>query len=253
MKVKRRHRKLVEIVRENKSASVEELAGSLETSRETIRRDLTKLSRQGKIQKVHGGAVMPNIFAEGTFQQRMSENAGAKMRIATAAARLFQPGETLFINTGSTSLYFAEELANRSGLAIVTNSTEVAKTVSIGGKENDTFLLGGAYMAGNRQTLGPMVQEQIGQFTAHHTILAIGALTPGCGVMEFKHDEAEMARAMLERSRSLTILSDASKFIGLASFAVCDLARVDRLICDAPPPADILAELETGGCDVLVV
>ena len=253
MKVKRRHRKLVEIIREKESASVEELAGRLEASRETIRRDLTKLSRQGKIQKVHGGAVMPNVFAEGPFQQRMSENAGAKMRIATAAAELFHPGETLFINTGSTSLYFAEELASRSGLTIVTNSTEIAKTVSIGGKDNETFLLGGAYVAGNRQTLGPMVTNQVNDFSAHHTILAIGALTPGRGVMEFRHDEAELARAMLKRSRSLTILTDASKFTGLASFSVCDLGCIDRLVCDSMPPAEILAELEPNGCEIIVV
>ncbi len=253
MKVQRRHRKLVEIIREKESASVEELAGHLQASRETIRRDLTKLSRQGKIQKVHGGAVMPSVFAEGTFQQRMSENAAAKMHIAAAAAKLFVPNETLFINTGSTSLYFAEELAARSGLTIVTNSTEIAKAVSMGGKENQTFLLGGAYVAGNRQTLGSMVNEQIEQFSAHHTILAIGALTPGRGVMEFKHDEAELARAMLKRSRSLTILADGSKFTGLASFAVCDLGRVDRLVCDAMPPADIRAEVEQNGCEIIVV
>jgi len=252
MKVQRRHRKLVEIIRENESASVEELAGHLSASRETIRRDLTKLSKMGKIQKVHGGAVMPSIYSEGTFQQRMSLNAGAKMRIAAAAARLFHPGETLFVNTGSTALYFAEELGKNSGLTVVTNSTEVAKTVSVNGAQNETILLGGSYVSGNRQTLGPMVTAQVAAIRAHHTVLAIGALDSRTGVMEFNHNEAQLALAMIEQSKCVTILADSSKFSGLASFAVCGLQRIDRLVCDAPPPENIAAVLAKAGGEVII-
>ena len=85
-----------------------ELAGLFGISQETIRRDLTALANSGRIQKIHGGAIMPLVFGEGSFQQRMTNNAEAKTRIASRAADLFSADETLFIDTGSTTLYFAE-------------------------------------------------------------------------------------------------------------------------------------------------
>ncbi|MDH5356966.1 MAG: DeoR/GlpR family DNA-binding transcription regulator, partial [Gammaproteobacteria bacterium] len=127
MKTRNRQMKIVETIREEERATVDELAARFDISRETIRRDLTKLANSGKIQKVHGGAILPRVFGEGSFGQRMSENSEAKMRIASKAVELFGAGETLFIDTGSTTLYFAEKLIEVSGLTIITNSTEIAK------------------------------------------------------------------------------------------------------------------------------
>ncbi len=109
MKIKMRHKKIVEVVRQRDQASIEELAALLGISRETVRRDLTALDEAGKVQKVHGGATLPRLFGDGPFQLRMSQNAEAKLRIADAAASLFKSGETLFIVTGSTTLYSLRE------------------------------------------------------------------------------------------------------------------------------------------------
>jgi len=157
MNIKRRKEKIVEIIRKNERATVDELAGQLNISRETIRRDLAGLAKLGKIQKFHGGASLPNVFGEGPFQERMSENAEAKSRIARAAFSLFGPGETLFVDTGSTTLYLAEKLSEISDLTVVTNSSEIAKTVSASIVNNKVFLLGGEFSCDNRQTVGTMV------------------------------------------------------------------------------------------------
>ncbi len=248
MKIDERQERLVGIVRQKGKASVEELAALLGASRETIRRDLTALAERGLVQKYHGGAKAARIPGEGSFRQRMAENVAAKIRIAKAAAALFQPGETLLIDTGSTTLFFAEEIARVSGLTIVTNSTEIARTVARAGNGSRVFLLGGEFGFANSQTLGTMVTEQLRAFRAHHAVLTIGALDSRHGAMDFNIDEAQVARAMIEQSERLTVLADASKFGALASFEVCPLARVDRLVCDAPPPEDIRAPLaEAGG------
>ncbi len=252
MKVQRRHTHLLEIIRKSEKVSVEDLAASLNTSRETIRRDLTELAKSGKIQKIHGGATLPRTYGEGPFQQRMSENVEGKMRIARTAAGLFLSGETLFIDTGSTTLYFAEEIAKSSGLTVITNSTEIARTISLGNSNTRTYLLGGEYHPDNRQTVGAVVTEQIRSFRAHHAVLTIGALDGRTGAMNYSIEEAQVARAMIEQSKSLTILVDQSKFNALASFEVCPLARIDRLVCDAPPPYALTAKLKAAGTDVFV-
>ena len=252
MKIKQRQSKIVEIVREKERVTVEQLATILGISRETIRRDLTDLSNSDKIRKFHGGAALPRNFGESSFQQRMSENAEAKARVAQAAAKLFAPGETLFIDTGSTTLYFAERLSEVIGLTIVTNSTLIARAVAGSGAGNQIFLLGGEYSADNAQTVGTMVASQIRSFRAHHAVLTIGALDGRTGAMDYNIEEAQVARAMVEQSRSVTILMDGTKFNQLASFEVCSLENIDRLVCDIAPPEALGQALKEAGVAVVV-
>ncbi len=247
MNIRERQARLVEIVWKEGRASVETLAELLGASRETIRRDLTRLARQGKVQKVHGGAVKPVVPGEPEFQQRLSENAPAKMAIARRAAALFRPGEALFVDTGSTTLFFAGEIARLEGLTIITNSTEIARVVGGAGSGHQVFLLGGEYGAGNSQTTGTMVVEQIRAFRAHHAVLTVGAIDRRGGAMDYNIAEAQVARAMISRSEQVTILADHSKFSALASFQVCALSRIDRLVCDGPVPRDIHEALEAEG------
>ncbi len=252
MKIHTRQSKLVEIVRIRERASVGELAGLLGASRETIRRDLTQLAKAGRIQKIHGGATMPRILNEGPFQHRMIENVDAKMKIAKAAARLFKPGETLLIDTGSTTLFLAEEIARIAGLTVITNSTEIARTVAKANNGSRVFLLGGEYSIGNSQTIGTMVASQIRSFRAHHAVLTVSALDRRTGAMDFNIDESQVARGMIGQSEKLTVLADQSKFNALASFEVCPLEQIQYLVCDIRPPEDICAGLEAVGSDLIL-
>ncbi len=252
MKAKERQRKILEIVRQQDRATVEELSSLLGISYETVRRDLTDLAKTGKVQKIHGGATLPRMFGEGPFQQRMAENAEAKARIAQAAAPLFAKGDTIFIDTGSTTLYFAECLSEISGLTIITNSTAIARVTSIAESKNRIFLLGGEFSSNNHQTVGTMVAAQARSFQAHHAVLTIGALDSKAGAMVFSIEEAQVAIAMIEQSQSLTIIVDSSKFDKIASFKVCSLEEIDRLVCEKKPNGDLGKALATANVRITV-
>ncbi|HCP81237.1 MAG TPA: DeoR/GlpR transcriptional regulator [Octadecabacter sp.] len=253
MRVKTRQTKLIEIVRRREKVSVDDLAVKLGASRETIRRDLTQLSEIGKILKVHGGARIPRALGEGTFKQRQSENVDAKVDIAQLAASLFEPGQTLFVDTGSTTLFFIEAIAAASveGLTLITNSTENARTYAMAKGTGQTFLLGGEFGAKNSQTVGTMAAAQIRSFRAHHAVLTIGALDARSGAMDYDINQAQIAKAMVEQSEAVTILADSSKLGALASFEVCPLTSIDRLITEKAPPHDIHQDLETAGIEVI--
>ena len=135
-----RKTKIVNIIRKNKRATVNELAESMNISRETIRRDLTELARTGKVQKFHGGASIPTTLGEGSFRDRMGDNVTEKVQIAAEAVKLISPGETILIDTGSTSLYFAEKLVELSNLTVVTNSAEIAWIISLSPMQSRAFL-----------------------------------------------------------------------------------------------------------------
>lgn len=252
MKIQARQAKLTEIVRRRQKVSVDELANLLDTSRETIRRDLTQLSKAGKISKVHGGATIPRITGEGSFKQRLSENVEAKVKIAVAAAHLIKPGETLFVDTGSTTLLFAEELAKNEGLTVITNSTEIARTIATADNNSHVFLLGGEFKADNSQTVGTMAAAQIRSFRAHHAVLTIGALDCRSGAMDFNIEEAQIARAMIAQSEKTTVLADCSKIGKLASFEVCPLDAIDRFVVDTAPPPDVREAVERAGGTIVL-
>jgi DeoR family glycerol-3-phosphate regulon repressor len=250
MKAKSRQTQILAFIRDHDRATVEDLARKFQASRETIRRDLTELDKHGKVHKFHGGAALPRRFGESAFQQRMTENTVAKTRIAKTAAKLFSPSETLFIDTGSTTLIFAEHLAATTGLNIITNSTDIA--TALAPTHPGTTLLGGTFNPANNQTTGPDTIEQINGVHAHHAVLTVGALDAATGASDFDRQESHIARAMIARARAVTLLADASKFTALASFAICPLAGISRLVCDAPPPTALATALDRAGVKTLI-
>ncbi len=244
-----RRKRIVAMVRRQGRATVEELARALAASRETIRRDLSALAARGMVQKFHGGAAVP--VGEGPFRVRMTEQAEEKARIAQAAVRLVAPGETLFIDTGSTTIYFAEELARVDNLTVFTNSTEIAHIVARGGNGSQAFVLGGLYNPDNRQTVGAVVLEQIRSLHARHAFLTVGAVNATNGAMDFSLEETAIARAMLEQAETLVVLADSTKLGRSATFQVCGLERIHTLVTDGMPPAPLAAALAEAQVDVV--
>ncbi len=245
-----RQYKIVNLIRERNRVAVDELAKLLKISKETVRRDLAVLARAGKVQKFHGGASLPMIAGEGPFRDRMSENSAAKAAIAEEAVKLMASGETVLIDTGSTTHYFAEQLAELSGLTVVTNSAEIARIISQAQSQSKAFLLGGEFNADNRQTVGSMAIQQIRSFRAHHAVLTVTAVDLRTGIMDFSIEEAQVARAMIEQAESVTVLVDSSKFDRIASFEVCGLDRVTNLVCDRLPSEKIQKALKKAGVSV---
>ena len=252
MTPKQRQARILDIIRQQQRAGVDELAAALDVSRESIRRDLTGLARAGKVQKFHGGAVLPPVPGEGPFRQRMAENAAAKIAVAGAAVSLFRPGETLFVDTGSTTLYFAERLAAVPDLTVVTNSAAIARVLAEAANGTRVFLLGGEFSPDNQQTVGTLAVAQVRSFRAHHAVLTVGALDTRSGAMDYNIEEAQMARAMVEQAQRVTVLADSSKFDRIASFEVCPLARLARLVSERAPAGELLAGLRRAGTAITV-
>lgn len=210
---------------------VEDLARGFGSSRETIRRDLAELDRLGLLRRVHGGAtVTPREADEGPFHQRMRHAVAAKRAMARHVAEGLAPGDSLFLDTGSTTLILAEEIARRKGLIVITNSGEIAALCEKG-EGNRVLLIGGEYRGAGRETLGPLAVAQIGQLRAARAILTVAAVTSR-GVFDVDPQEAEVARAMVAQADEVTVLADASKMGRAGVFEVCPLAKIARIVTD---------------------
>lgn len=250
-----RFEEIIALLAHSGEMTVEALADRLHVSRETVRRDLARLDTDGRLRRFHGGAkaiavpaaVMEN---EWPFAQRMAQNAMAKKAIAAAAAQLFEPDDSLFIDTGSTTIAFAEALASSQALVTITNSPRIAATLAAG-HSHKVFLIGGAYGVDAGESLGPLALEQIGKFRARHAVLTIGAIDQA-SVMDFDVQEAEVAKAMIERADRVTVLADHSKFDRRAVFEVAPLARIDTLVTDLAPTESMARAIAAAGIELIV-
>lgn len=247
-----RRREILAAVDRQQRVSVDQLAAELKVSRETIRRDLSLLSERGLLRKVHGGAMNVQTAIESAFAKRVRANRAEKQAIARAAAQLFQPGDSLFVDAGSTTAVFAAELTQQRGLTVITNATEVAAQLWNGGGENRIYLLGGQYHGEGSETLGPLALELIGRFQADHAVLTIGAVDPVQGFMDYNIDEATVAQAMIRQARAVTILADHSKLERTALVRVCQFGAVARLVTDSAPPEALGRALAEADVEVVL-
>lgn len=246
-----RRDRILLILGDGQRHSVEHLAEALGASRETIRRDLTELAAEGLIRKFHGGAAVPEPRGENRFQARMFERTHEKRAVARRAAELFSPGDTLFIDTGTTTVLFAEELARRNGITVITNSVTIAEIVTRGETDNRVFVIGGEYASEAAETLGSLAVQQVERFQAMHAVITVGAIDE-LGIMDFSLGEAEVARAMIGQARCITVIADSSKLSRMALFRVCPLEDIDRLVIDRLPSGEIAAALGAAGVEILV-
>lgn len=249
-----RHDLIVELVETEGQASVETLAERLGASRETIRRDLSLLDLRGLLRKVHGGArrlERDTGQIEGPFASRMAENVDAKRAVARAAAGLFADGDTILMDAGSTTVFFAEQLQRLDALTLVTNSVAAMPYFNRTDRHNRLFLLGGEFSLDRQETLGPLALDQLSQFHAEHAVLTVGAVQSE-GVYDFDLREAELARAMVARARRVTVLADHSKFGRSGVFEVAPLAQVERIVTDRAPAPEIAAEIQARGIRLVV-
>jgi DeoR family glycerol-3-phosphate regulon repressor len=236
----------------NDQITVNRLAAQLDVSKETIRRDLRELAERRLLRKVHGGAVTTQTAHESDFSLRVTQQRVEKQRIAECAAALFAPGDSLFIDAGTTTAIFAGELAKRSGLTIITNAVDVAARLWHGGGRNRVHLLGGEYRGDPAESVGPQTIEQITTFRADHAVLTIGAVDADGGFLDFDMDEAKIAAAMVRQAGAVTVLADSSKLGRLALVKVCDLKEVARLVTDLAPPKPLGKALHAADVEVMV-
>lgn len=255
MKPAARRDEILGLLDEIGEVTVDELAVRFGASRETVRRDLSRLDAFGHIRKFHGGAraARPNgvPLRETAFDTRMNERRTEKNAIARRAADLFPENSVMFIDTGSTTIAFAQALSKRRGMTVITNSPQIAGILSQAKTNHHVYLVGGEVAAEGRETLGAMAIAQIAQFKAEHVVLTVGAIS-ATAIMDYDLRETEMARAMIEQAQSITVLADHQKLGRPAVFQVAELAKVARLVTDRQPGPEMSDALSAAGVEVVL-
>lgn len=217
--------------------STERIIKELSISRETARRDIIELEAQGLAKRVHGGLVALDATPEPPLAVRSSVMAKEKRAIARAAARLLQPGQTVFLDAGSTTTMLAEELHSMSGLTIITNSLDAALKLCAAQEHetlnNQVILLGGSMQAGTRETRGELTVGEIYRYRADVALLSPVGIEQNFGASSFHPHEAAIAGAMSRQANRLILLADHSKLGICSRLNYASIRQASTLVTDS--------------------
>jgi DeoR family glycerol-3-phosphate regulon repressor len=247
----KRHGEILRLVQEAGTITIAELAEKLGVSLETVRRDVKPLAGDGSILKMHGAIGLPALAGEAPFERRMREHAEAKRAIAKTVAATIHDGDSIMLDTGTTTSFLARELQNHRRLTVITNSSDIARTLAtVNG--NKVYMAGGELRSDSGAAFGGSAVEFVSRFSVNHAVISAGAIDATMGVMDYNLEEAEFARMVLTRGGRRVVVTDHSKFGRRGLVQVSDFDGIGELFCDTPPPQNIADALDKAGTELIL-
>ncbi|MEO3944420.1 DeoR/GlpR family DNA-binding transcription regulator [Gorillibacterium sp. CAU 1737] len=240
-----------EYVMQQGRASVPELAQHFQVSESTIRRDLRDLEAQKLLRRTHGGAVaLKQLEAvEPTFVEKGDRYQDQKKAIAQAALAMVEPGDSLFLDSGTSTYELAKLLKGFSGtLRVATNSVMAAYELS-NEAHIELVLTGGMLRPETMAMVGPFAEKTIGALRFDKLFLGTNGFDADNGLTTPNVIEAATKERMIASARQVILLADHSKY-GHVSFArFGSLEDVTTVITDGSLSGAALAELEAVGIE----
>ncbi|BCM16929.1 DeoR/GlpR family DNA-binding transcription regulator [Mesorhizobium sp. J8] len=247
----KRHAEILRLLSEEGTISIASLAERLGVSLETVRRDVKPLADDGSVLKMHGAVGLASMVGEAPFERRMRENAEAKRLIARMVAATIRDGEAIMLDTGTTTSFLARELLGHRRLTVVTNSSDIARTLAtVNG--NKVYMAGGELRSDSGAAFGISAIEFVSRFSVDHAVISIGAVDAAAGLTDYELEEAEFARMVLSRGQRSVVVTDHTKFGRQGLVRVCGFDGFSELATDRPPPPDIVAALSHGGARLTI-
>ncbi|GIQ63473.1 DeoR family transcriptional regulator [Paenibacillus cisolokensis] len=238
-----RQRLILERLMLEKEVKISELSERFRVTEMTIRRDLEKLEETGTVKRTFGGAI--HIGQDLALQDRSVLNMEAKLRIGRSAAASIRPGESIFIDGGTTTLQVAKCLPHGMKITVVTNALNIAAELL--NKQIPTVVTGGMLVEATNSLVGPLAAQCINDMAFDRAFLGTTGISAGHGFSNSNLYEAEVKRLAASRSAEMNVVADSTKFgvRSLASFA--PLAAASRIWTDSMPEEPLAGACEEAG------
>ena len=249
--VRVRREEICNIAAQRGSIGVAELARRFGVSEVTLRTDLQALESEGRLTRVHGGAISSyKAYCDMSFKQRFSANERQKRAIAAAAARQIEDNDCVMLNAGTTTLFVLKALSGRKGLKIVTNSLAVALEANAN-TDFGVTLLGGCVNAEYQFSYGDDALRQLRGYRADKLILSVDGVQHEAGLSTYYDREAELCRLMLGLARVRIVAADFTKIGRTAMTLIAPPNSADLLITDGGAPSNELSALKRAGLRII--
>jgi DeoR/GlpR family transcriptional regulator of sugar metabolism len=252
MKLNNRRHGIMDLLLVEGSATVEDLSARFGVSKMTIHRDLDELEGDGLLRKVRGGAsIQSSAQFESDFRYRETQAAEEKDRIAAAAAKLIEPGQTIMLDDGSTSGGIARHLASVRPLTVITNNLSAISTLA-GTAGINLIALGGEYSKKFHGFFGIVCEEALRTLRADTAFLSSSAIH-GAAAFHQNQEVVQSKRLMIAAADRSYLCVDHSKFGRPALHFLTDLATFDEVLTGAVPDASHQTALADTGARLRIV
>ena len=249
-----RHHRIQALLEQRRVASIADLSDLLGVSEATIRRDLEALEARGLLERTHGGAILTRrLPTEPFYAQSAGIHPAEKRLIGAAAAALVDDGDTVFINSGTTTTEVMRHLAARPELTQATIiTTNVSGVLDLRHPGLEVYLLGGSFRPQSNAVVGEAALRALHQVYADKCFLGVDGFSLRCGLTTPILAEAEIARLMLARTQGAAIVvADSSKWGVVSNHEIAAIEQARVLVSDEALPAEAAASLAERGLHVV--
>lgn len=244
-----RKQAILGLLTQKEKVDVDELASLFGVSKVTVRADLDSLGEKGLLVRTHGGAMAPeNQNLIRIFSNTTKENTEEKDRIAREASKLIKDGDSLIIDSGSTTLHLTKYLSGRN-LTVATGSL-LALNEMMNDETIELIVLGGTLRRYSMGAIGPMMRFCLEQMRVDWLFLGASAVSVETGISSSNLVEAETKKLMIESADKVCLMADSRKFSSRAFGRICSWDRIDYFITDAISDED-RAAIEAFGVKVV--
>ena len=239
---------IARMVTQNGAVRVAELVAHFGVNAATIRRDLKALEDQGRVQRVHGGAVAVEEIAP---ESAPAPPGTQEARFGHAVAKMIADGETVFVGPGRLSLEVVRCLDGHSRLTIVTNGLEVAHWVAA--NTSHTLIVTGGQVEGrDMELVGQLTRTALSSLRADHVILELGGVSAVDGLTDDSLPQAEIAQKLLEIGAQVIVLVSAERVGRVAAAYIAPVSEADVIVTAREAPSPILWDLSETGVRIVL-
>lgn len=247
-----RQEKIRFLLQKHGHLTVAELAEQFNVSEMTIRRDLKQLASMGLVLREHGKAVYPQSpqARNADFFTRLGEAHNEKIAIAQAAVDLVSEGESIILDSGTTTLAIALALTKKC--IVVTNSLPVADILGMK-QDVTTILTGGEVQRITYSLMGPMTRESLSGFNADKLFLAATGISIEKGLSTTSMAESEVKQAMINSAKEVILVAHSAKLEQIYYHTFAKWEKINKFITDNGADLQLLKKIREHGVEVIQV
>lgn len=226
-----RQNEILDLIKEHGQVTVDELVDKYNVTPQTIRTDLNELGKAKKLIRVHGGARLVDGRENVEYEARRQIAAQQKILIGKSAAALIPDNSSLFINIGTTTEAFSDELYKHKGLMVITNNINVASRIRLL-EDNEVIIAGGVVRPSDGGIVGEAAVDFIKNFKVDYAVIGSSAIDTDGSLLDYDFREVKVAQAIIENARHVILVADSTKLARNAPVRIGHISQVDTFITD---------------------
>lgn len=248
-----RRKQILNKLNENGQVFVHELSAEFNVSEVTIRNDLELFESKNLLIRSRGGAMKHENSVSTDFQisDKDKINYPEKIKIGKKAAELVKEGETIILDSGTTTMEIAKNLDLKNSINVITNAFNIANQL-INFKNINIIVPGGTMRKNSHSLVGPLAEKSLRNFYVDKVFIGVDGLDASMGAFTPNIEEASLNQVMIDISKEVILVADSSKLQRKSLAFICPLNKIDTVITDENISKEDVRQLQDANIEVII-